>query len=396
MRIGIVAPFNPRALSSYLDEECKNDVQDINISASSVNNIVKSLLDSGHDVWVFTIGKASAKLEGGNLHVIIIEGNKWNRLFPNLRKLAKRIKREIDKYVDHLDVLHAHWCYEYALAVTDYSVEKPVFCTIRDWAPVIYSQISVKKRLRNILFKGYWRYKIRIFREVLAVPTMSFIANSEYTAALFKDEYPDREIVVIHNSVEDEIIVDNPKTHGKNFISIAMSLEDGRKNIKTLIKAFASFCEYYDDYKLILVGNYHPKGGVYRDAQKLGIKDKIVFAGIKSRREIIPLLDDSFCMVHPAYEETFGNILIEAMARGVLVIGGQKSGAVPYVLHQGNSGLLCDVSDWHDVENKMIQAVEDKSNTEKMVLNALETVRNFSNTSIAKKHNEVYLSKNIF
>lgn len=393
MKIGIVAPVNPCALSNYLDEEYKNFLQNINVSASSVNNIVKSLLDSGHEVWVFTIGIKSEQIEGRNIHIIIIAGAKWNRIFPNLRQLSRKIKNAIDKYVGGLDVLHAHWCYEYALAVVGYSESKPVFCTIRDWAPVIYSQISIKDRLRNILFKGYWRYKMGIFREVLAVSTVNFIANSEYTASLFKKTYPNRRIEIIHNSIEDEIIVDKPIQHENNFISIAMSLDDGRKNIKTLIEAFSSFCRHYDNYKLVLVGNYHRNGGIYEYANKSGVIDKIVFTGVKSRQEIIKLLDESFCMVHPAYEETFGNILIEAMARGTIVIGGKSSGAVPYVLNQGKSGLLCDVSDWRDVANKMLIAVDDKNTVELLVRRALEEVKSLSNTVVGKKQIEVYSTK---
>ena len=31
-------------------------------------------------------------------------------------------------------------------------------------------------------------------------------------------------------------------------------------------------------------------------------------------------------LIHPSYEESFGNVLIEAMARGLLVIGGKEYG----------------------------------------------------------------------
>ena len=38
-------------------------------------------------------------------------------------------------------------------------------------------------------------------------------------------------------------------------------------------------------------------------------------------------------------------VLIEAMACGVPVVGGRRSGAVPWTLDEGRSGFLCDVQD---------------------------------------------------
>ena len=58
-------------------------------------------------------------------------------------------------------------------------------------------------------------------------------------------------------------------------------------------------------------------------------------------------------MVHPSLEETFGNILIEAMACKCLPIGGIDSGAVPYVLQHGKLGVLCDVRSPKAIFNAM-------------------------------------------
>lgn len=390
MKIGIASPFNPNALKGYLYQDCQDRVFPINISATSVNNIVKSLLDSGNDVWVFTVGNSFSKLDGDKLHVVIVEGTKWNTIFPNLGKLACKIQIEINRYLDKIQVLHAQWCYEYALAVEPFVGRIPVFCTIRDWAPVIYSQISVRKRLRNVLFKIYWKYKIYVFNKIITNDSIYFVANSEYTADLFKRSFPSREITIIHNSIEDEKIVKKPSKHGKKFISIAMSLEDGRKNIKTLIKAFASFCEKVEGYQLVLVGNYHPNSGVFDYAKALGIIDKIDFTGVSSRDHIIELIDDSICMVHPAFEETFGNIVIEAMARGVLVIGGKESGAIPYVLKHGDIGMLCNVYDWEDICAKMEYVIKDETYYHQTVEKAMKAVWFYSNSQTAMKHLTLY------
>jgi L-malate glycosyltransferase len=48
-------------------------------------------------------------------------------------------------------------------------------------------------------------------------------------------------------------------------------------------------------------------------------------------------------LLHPALEESFGAVVAEAMAVGLPVVAGVRSGAVPWVA--GDAGQLVDVAD---------------------------------------------------
>ena len=76
---------------------------------------------------------------------------------------------------------------------------------------------------------------------------------------------------------------------------------------------------------------------------------------------VIAEIDKSTCLVHPALEETFGNILLEGMARRVVVIGGEHSGAVPFVLQNGKCGILCDVTSVESIVNAMEKSLDEKT-----------------------------------
>ena len=71
--------------------------------------------------------------------------------------------------------------------------------------------------------------------------------------------------------------------------------------------------------------------------------DGIELRGYGKQEEIRKVLfeeADIFCS--PTLEESFGMVFVEAMAQGVPCVGGEKSGAVPWVM--GDGGVVCDVT----------------------------------------------------
>jgi glycosyltransferase involved in cell wall biosynthesis len=83
-----------------------------------------------------------------------------------------------------------------------------------------------------------------------------------------------------------------------------------------------------------------------RWADAKGFSDGIEFAGPVSRTIMIDrLADEVDVLVHPALEEAQGMVLIEAMALGLPVIAGAKSGGTRWTLDDGRGGLLTDVKE---------------------------------------------------
>lgn len=395
MRIGIVAPFNPAVVQNYISEPLKS----ANKMASSVNNLVVSFLETGHSVCVFTLDNVPQTTkyvgEGITIYVIASKANNvFNRSFPSLRKHASKIIPFIQQELDNIDVLHAQWCYEYALAARVFEKQKPVFCTIRDIAPVIFKKMTIEGKLFRLVNKLYWAYRILVFNKVISDEQVHFVANSEYTRDYYQSRFPNRPIDLIYNSIEDSNILESPIEKGKNspvFISVATDVDDRRKNIYVLLEAFARLKRRYPNARLILVGHYRKDQGVYRDAFVNGIQEGVDFRGTMSRDELIHIIDQSTCLVHPAVEETFGNTLIEGMARCVPVIGGKNSGAVPFVVDDGLCGYLCDISSPDDLCDTMLQTIENPEKTKMLVKSATnKLLSTYSNSVIGKKHIQMY------
>jgi glycosyltransferase involved in cell wall biosynthesis len=68
----------------------------------------------------------------------------------------------------------------------------------------------------------------------------------------------------------------------------------------------------------------------------------VVFLGPTPHEEVLKNIAASTLVLHTSLEESFGMVLVEAMAYGVPVVAGQASGAVPWVV--GDGGLLVDVT----------------------------------------------------
>ena len=80
---------------------------------------------------------------------------------------------------------------------------------------------------------------------------------------------------------------------------------------------------------------------------------------------------DLFCS--STLEESFGMVFLEAMAQGVPCIGGEKSGAVPWVM--GDGGVTCDVTKPEKLAECIERVMGDCDLRKKLSMNGLRRVK---------------------
>lgn len=367
LHIGVVSPANPSAFVQYIDNI---KLPEMYTNTTAVSTYVIELLRHGHTVSIFTDTYDDDMVKdfhSEQLHIYIVPRDirrNGLRTFSPLT-FSYKLRRFISKYINNIDVLHAQWTYEYALAAKHFAKRMPVFCTVRDWCPYILSlQDDWKLKIRWMIYQ-------HIFRKVMDSKDMHFIANSEYTLSRIKNEYPEKCIEVIYNPIDKDIILNEKKKDIRKpvFITICHIVSDSRKNIITLLRAFSLFKEKYSDAKLLVVGECNDDCSVYSQAFHEGLTEGVNFLGRIPHSELISVIDDATCLVHPSFEETFGNILLEGMSRCIPCIGGKNSGAVPQVLDYGRCGILCDIYDAEDLCHAM-ELLQDKEYAERIVKNA--------------------------
>ena len=380
MNIGIVAYINPSEFKEYFDDSVK--LPNINRWASAVNTIVLGFLKAGENITVIS----SYPFEGPTQH--IIGKNISFHLVSTHSRIPKayviekyyminRLRKELSLHINSLDVIHTHWTYEFAMACSYFTNIKPIFCTIRDWAPIIRRYEKGHRKLMWYLIQE------RIFKKVLSNKSFYFIANSRYIYELMKKKYPQNKCYTIENPIKKDFIRLDRTSYPRTpiLVSICQDLLDQRKNNTRLLKAFKLYLKTNKEAKLYLVGAYNKNHKTYKYWVANDLLKNVILLGFKDHDQIINLLDTASILVHPSLEESFGNTLLEGMARRIPVIGGKESGAVPYVLGLGKYGYLADVTDINNIV-ATIKKASNEVNNEEIINNATAYLLNNLNEEV--------------
>jgi phosphatidylinositol alpha-mannosyltransferase len=101
-----------------------------------------------------------------------------------------------------------------------------------------------------------------------------------------------------------------------------------RKGVEYLIKVFAELSKNRPEVELVLGGDGPLRGELESLAQQLGIKEKVEFLGFVDEADKYRLLSTAQIACFPSlYGESFGIVLVEAMAAGAkVVVGGDNPG----------------------------------------------------------------------
>ncbi|RLG08295.1 MAG: hypothetical protein DRN68_03955 [Thaumarchaeota archaeon] len=125
---------------------------------------------------------------------------------------------------------------------------------------------------------------------------------------------------IIPNVVNTELFwpYQKPRNRFKKLLLVALLTPI--KGVPYLLQALAQLRGKHDSWHLDIVGDGPARAEYEQMAIKLGIADKVTFHGLKPKREVAEFMRKADLFVLPSLYETFGCVLIEAMASGIPVI----------------------------------------------------------------------------
>lgn len=127
----------------------------------------------------------------------------------------------------------------------------------------------------------------------------------------------------------------------KRFVFVGSLYE--LKNVDITLRALHKAMEG-KDYTFDIVGSGAENDNLHHLVEELGMKDNVVFHGQMKRDEAQKVVRDADCFIMVSTREAFGLVYVEAMAKGLIVVGTEGQGIDGIVKH-GENGFLCKSRD---------------------------------------------------
>jgi glycosyltransferase involved in cell wall biosynthesis len=331
-------------LAQFLEGDTDSLPAGVGGASSVVWQLASNLVSRGQHVSLVTLDQAvSASVTASGPLLNVVYGP--HRPRHSMRDLMRVERHAVRDGIlrTRPDLVHAHWCYEYALGAFASGI--PTLVTVHDWMPTIL-------RLMEARYWPYWSGRLVLYFTVLA-RAKYLTANSPYTADKVRP-FTRASLEVVPNGVADgdffipggqEALAQPRPACSPVIISVNNGFSPW-KNVRRLLEAYRTLRQRGIECALELIGDeYEPCGPCDAWARQRRLAEDVTFLGPLPRDEVLARMREATLLAHPAREESFGMTLIEAMSQRVPVIGGARSGAVPWVLGGGKAGMLVDVDD---------------------------------------------------
>ena len=309
--------------------------------------------------WVAALLPALAKLTDYKLRVIlpqravlkrtVVEHNgveyeglpmqfteRWNpQTFYAVRSIAAH--RALKQYKP--DLIHAYGM-ETGNATVALRTGLPVSCFI---------QGIIQRYFPYIEFTGKYRRRFQRRIEHSAVKKLRWlVAETEFAKEWVRENNPDAHVQIIPHPTRRDFFDKGVANGSKHVVSIGGI--DNRKAMDIAVRAFKHIRD--QDARLTIVGG----GGGLQELRNLvereGLSSRIELTGALPTEKVIEKLKSASIFTITSRMDTSPNVLSEAHALGLPVIG-TRSGGIPEMIDDGVDGYLIDVDDVQALANRI-------------------------------------------
>jgi L-malate glycosyltransferase len=345
----------------------------------------KLLAERGHEIHFITSG-VPFRLDKvySNIFYHEVEVNHYSVFqFPPYdlslaNKMAEVAKRE------QLDLLHVHYAIPHAICAylakeivggnlkivtTLHGTDITVLGNDHSLSEIIRLGIEKSDAVTAVSNDLIEQTEQRLQTKNKIYPIYNFIDQRVYykkDCSCLKSEYKIR---------DDEKVV----IHVSNFRPV--------KRVPDVVRSFAKIIEHVDA-KLLLLGDGPEYSKVCRLVKELGIQDKVLFLG--NQKHVSDFLSISDLMMLLSEKESFGLVLLEAMACQVPVIG-TRAGGIPEVIADGETGYICEIGDIDRIASRAVEILTNRQLHETMASNSFDRAKTyFSQEKIVSEYEDIY------
>ena len=335
-----------------------------------IHTLSKKLVEEGHEVYVITYPHKDIKDIDG-IHVIGTKGLN----IPGVRGLmfkknAKKALKELIEKVD-IDIIHGHYLFPAGAAAVEvgneYGIKTYVTAHGSDMFELYKTQPLMRSTLKKVLKNadGIFAVSNALKHEIIAtgvngIASKTRISWNSVDVNKFSSEPND--------SFKREYMLE-----GKPVVLFIGNLIK-RKNVGSLLDAKKIS---NSDYYLVIVGDGPLFKNLKKKADDENIRD-VIFTG--SRNDVEDIIPSCDVLILPSFSESFGLVLIEALACGKPVIGSNVGGISEIITN--DVGLLVNPNKISSIAKAIDKMVNDENFRMGLSLNARNRAMDFSEVEI--------------
>ena len=380
LHIGVCGPCSPRAFADDLG--ITSESLPVGLGGTPVNHITRAFLDLGLRVSLATLDRSVqpgqvVQVAGARLSLYVGPYRENHRARDRFASERKALRDAMQHAAP--TAITAQWSYEFALGAIESGI--PTLVTVHDVPSEIFRFEPSPYRLVR------WM----MHRESMARAT-SVAFNSEYTRHRLRHSRS-QGARVLPNVLPDRLWRLEPRDPPDPVNPVFISVNNGfgrRKNVSALLQAFRYVRHQAPGAQLRLIGiGFEPCGPAAKWAARRASNEGVEYLGSLGYEATLEALQAADVLVHPALEESFGLTLIEAASVGTPVIAGANSGAVPWVLGDGDQGVLVDVRSPQAMAAAMLTIIGDAVAWSELRTRAFQLGRSrFSASVVAERYVE--------
>jgi len=296
--------------------------------------------------------------------------------------LAAKMAEVIDR--EQLDILHVHYAMPHAIsAILARDIAERDVKIVTTLHGTDITVLGFDKTFKRMI-----TYGIEQSDAVTAV-------SDDLVARTRQQLNIKRDIEVIYNFVNETVYYKKDREFLKKQYHIAQDekviihISNFRKvkRIPDIIQTFYKVSKE-TKAKLVLVGDGPEIQTAFDLVDELGIRDRVLFLG--RQKNISDLLSMADLILLMSEQESFGLVLLEAMACEVPAIG-TNIGGIPEVIVHGETGYLAELGDSETAAKYAIDLLDNEELLNKFSKRSYERARDvFHSRQIVKQYIELY------